>query len=367
MRYSNNLEIKLGSNVYTLLWLTRDAKSVHEVADFGDGTSDAMAHFADFYNKQPYASLLQDPTYGDVIATYYKGARHIAALTCGGKIIGMAQFIVMREGTFWEAVRLEGGPVLSSAYNNEEAFNAFCILWARLWPRRLGRVRRFLPMIYAKSGAYSLEAVRDSEGVYKEERDNVWGMDNCDQAQEILVGAGWKPMVAPYQTIRLSVDDDWNLRKNWRNSYHNAIRASLRIQWDDGGSQLLYFRRMENIQAKKKAYRTMSENLWQLLMQKFASVGQVHIARVYDGDILCAGALFIRHGQTATYQVAFTTKEGRAKGAQNFLLMEAQKKMRSLHAKSIDLGGVNDVSAQGVKYFKEGLGGQNIWCAGIYR
>lgn len=70
--------------------------------------------------------------------------------------------------------------------------------------------------------------------------------------------------------------------------------------------------------------------------------------------------LFFLHGFCATYQTGWASETGKKNSAHNILLWQVCQALKSEGVKEIDLGGVNDISAAGVKFFKEGLGRESI-------
>ena len=85
-----------------------------------------------------------------------------------------------------------------------------------------------------------------------------------------------------------------------------------------------------------------------------------------QGDRVLAAILVFIHGASATYQMGWTSREGRAVGAHNLLLWRAIETLRHKKILDFDLGGINDHSAAGVKAFKQGLGGHEITLIGRY-
>jgi lipid II:glycine glycyltransferase (peptidoglycan interpeptide bridge formation enzyme) len=76
--------------------------------------------------------------------------------------------------------------------------------------------------------------------------------------------------------------------------------------------------------------------------------------------------LFFLHGTTATYQTGWASDIGKKHAAHNILLWQACQVLRQAGIKDLDLGGVNDAGAAGVKKFKEGMGGELVRYVGQY-
>jgi len=75
--------------------------------------------------------------------------------------------------------------------------------------------------------------------------------------------------------------------------------------------------------------------------------------------------LFLRHGNTATYYIAWTSPGGRARHAHNLLVWRAIEAMVADGVDWLDLGGI-DASMPGVSRFKLGLGGDPVTLCGTW-
>lgn len=78
-----------------------------------------------------------------------------------------------------------------------------------------------------------------------------------------------------------------------------------------------------------------------------------------------AGALFLRHGPGATYQIGWSGPDGRRLGAANLLLWQALLRLREAGIRQLDLGGVW-AGAPGITRFKQGLGGDLVTLPGTF-
>lgn len=86
-----------------------------------------------------------------------------------------------------------------------------------------------------------------------------------------------------------------------------------------------------------------------------------------DGeDEPIAAVLFLRHGQSATYQVGWTTDAGRRRSAHNLLCTEGLSMLRRDGVRHVDLGGVDWASTPGIARFKSGMGGEPFQLVGTY-
>ena len=73
------------------------------------------------------------------------------------------------------------------------------------------------------------------------------------------------------------------------------------------------------------------------------------------------------HGQCATYQIGWTSADGRTANAHHVLLWDAISLLRDRGYRFLDLGGINPEAASGVTRFKTGLGGTPYALVPIHR
>jgi len=92
----------------------------------------------------------------------------------------------------------------------------------------------------------------------------------------------------------------------------------------------------------------------------------VLVARVEGGAEPVAGALFVRHGLTASYEVGWTGQEGRERKAHNLLLWKGLLALKKAGVRRLDLGGLDETEAAGPAHFKRGLGGTPFTLAGTF-
>ena len=84
-----------------------------------------------------------------------------------------------------------------------------------------------------------------------------------------------------------------------------------------------------------------------------------------DGQDIAA-VLFLVHGQCATYQVGWSSDAGRENCAHHLLLWQGRSVLKRYGVNALDLGGINDETAQGIKKFKEGTGAKISKLVGHY-
>ncbi len=118
----------------------------------------------------------------------------------------------------------------------------------------------------------------------------------------------------------------------------------------------------------QKNYSGPSWRMLEALLKFMVPRGEaVILTAEREGEAPLAGMLILLHGSSATYQVGWNLVEGRKVWAHHRLFWHAMVMLRGRGITDFDLGGVNDESAQGIKRFKEGLGGRFVKLAGFYR
>lgn len=244
-------------------------------------------------------------------------------------------------GNVLHAVILDRGPLWFDGFGSAAHIAAFFAAFDREFPRRFGRKRRVIPEI----------------------------PDTAENRQVII---GFKRLSRPgYQTswIDLRQDKDalWNaMESSWRNKVRKAERAGMEIEWDEKGDVLPVLLSIYQSDRRKKGYDGPSVATMQALAEKFLENGNLLAGLAKrDGEILAAVLIF-RHGRGATYQVGWSMAAGKEIAAHNLLLWRAATILKDRGVDFFDLGGVNDQSAQGVKKFKEGMGGEAVTLAGHY-
>jgi lipid II:glycine glycyltransferase (peptidoglycan interpeptide bridge formation enzyme) len=81
------------------------------------------------------------------------------------------------------------------------------------------------------------------------------------------------------------------------------------------------------------------------------------VHRALHGGKPVAGVLLVRHGRAATYQVGWTSEQGRAVRAHHFLLWQSVLSLVKHGCTGLDLGGINETTP-GITQFKTRMGGE---------
>ncbi|MEM9228780.1 MAG: GNAT family N-acetyltransferase [Pseudomonadota bacterium] len=298
------------------------------------------------YETMPRSTLLQSRAYADALCPGLgqrplRATIHIDGVTAG--LVQLQEAALLRRAV--HAVSLDRGPVWVAGMGTAPQIQAFFTTLCAHFPTRFARKRRFLPEAPA-SARSRLNAIRDLSATAAS---------------------------TPYQTIWCDLSaPDADLRKKlkpkWRNMLSKAERQETTVNWDWHGHLLTpfllgYCAQREDIGTPGTAPDTLKCLAKYFIPGKNMLIG---LASAADNTPL-AGFLAFRHGRSATYQAGWITGAGRAAAANHLLLWQAMLELRAADVLELDLGGVNDSGAAGVKRFKEGLGGQLVELAGHYR
>lgn len=292
----------------------------------------------------PRANLLQSYDYARAVCPLYGQSARWGVIEIKGKPAGLLQMLetgLLNNAI--HAVMLDRGPLWFEGFGSAADAEAFFNEFNRLFPRRPGRRRRIIPEI---------EETAKSRAMF----------ENLDYKQR--AGQG-------YQTIWLDLTKDTEamrsrLKKNWRGDLRKAEKAGLTIEWDREGHLLPWLLKHYVLDKTQKGYDGPSIKLVEALGKSFAETKKLLIGRALLDNRPVGAILILCHGRAATYQIGWCGEDGRKTAAHNLLLWQAITVLKGENYQALDLGGINDDTAQGVKRFKEGLGGQTVCYAGHY-
>lgn len=304
----------------------------------------SLPEWEERFARIPRSTLLQSYGYARALCPQKHLRARWGLIRIGGADAGLVQ--IMEAGIFknaLHAVMLDRGPVWFAGFGNAAHVEAFFQTFNREFPRRFGRRRRVIPEI---PDTPELRAALESSGLRRLDRPG-------------------------YQTIWLDVDQDtetlWrNMKSPWRNKVRKGENAGLMAEWSGGEKEILALLRVYQSDKAKKGYDGPPAAFLLALAQEFMKDGNVIAGTAKKEGRSVAAALVFCHGTTATWQAGWGTDEGKKTAAQNFLLWRAVRILKEKGIKFFDLGGANDQSAQGVKTFKQGMGGETVTLAGHY-
>lgn len=258
----------------------------------------------------------------------------------------VAVFMMREASLFGQAIHgvmIDRAPVWLPGYGSAADFEGFVQALADELPARLGRRRRFMP------------EVEDSHAVRKVLARHGWRHRKGSEYQTI-----WLELCSPEGDLRA------NLRKNWRGSLRKAEKQDMTIEWDDRGKLLPWLINLYHKDKLAREYDGPDTKTLYALGRNFAVEGQCLIGRASQDKQALATVMFLKHGRSATYQMGWVSENGRDLGAGYRLLWDGALRLKADGTDVLDLGGVNDQSAAGIKKFKEGLGGRLVTLPGLY-
>lgn len=289
------------------------------------------------------ANLLQSYDYARAIAPLYQQKIRIGIIKINNLEAGLVQVLEAGHPRFLHAIVLDRGPLWFEGYGLPEHIRAFFEEFNRQFPRRIFRRRRIVPEIHKGT-----------------------------EQETTFLDLNFKARSTKgYQTIWIDVQKDEDLlyadlSKGWKHSLKKAAEANLSADWDDQGRLFEWFMKGYQIHKRAKNYPSPSPAAMQRLHDVFTPQGKMLIGRAMLDNRPVGAILLLCHGRAATYQVGWVFGDGRACGANHFLLWDSLRLLKEKGVYDLDLGGINDESAKGVKQFKQGMGGQLIELVGHY-
>ncbi|WP_262692856.1 GNAT family N-acetyltransferase [Kordiimonas aestuarii] len=199
-------------------------------------------------------------------------------------------------------------------------------------------------------------------------------IERSEDALQQLKRAKLKRIITGYSTpwldLRPTVSDlRASLIGKWRNQLSRAEDAHLTISI--GGRkdhQYSWLIEKEAEQRKGRGYHGVPLGLVPLFARALGDTGAQAALSVtaLSGKRKIAGALFLLHGNSATYHIGWAGEEARAVHAQNRVLFEGMLALRDRGISFLDLGGINTSDGAGIARFKLGTGAKPVTLIGTY-
>ncbi len=299
----------------------------------------ALEEWEKRYASVRRASLLQSYDYARAACPLYHQRARWGHIFIDGAEAGLVQ--VMEAGilkNLIHAVMLDNGPLWFDGFGSDAHISAFAREFNDQFPARIGRHRRFLP--------------------------------NSRSAAPIE-GAGFKCLKSHgYETAWIDLCQDEEalrtaLKPSWRSGLRKAEKAGLSVEWDETGETLPLILTNYQLDKAKKGYDGPSVRILRQMAKIFAPEGRFLAGRAILENRPIAAILILCHGSSATYQIGWSLDEGRKVAAHNLLLWQAVCTLKAKGIKDFDLGGFND-DAEGIKKFKQGMGGETVTYAGHF-
>ncbi len=189
-------------------------------------------------------------------------------------------------------------------------------------------------------------------------------LPDTPQTTTILRRAGLHRVMTGYTTAWMDLQPSpdglrSNLAGKWRNQLRKAEQSDLSISF--GGRkphQYSWLTDKEASQRTDRGYQALPTGFVRLFAEtgtKDARSGVLSVTAMKGRDKV-AGALFLLHGNSATYHIGWAGEEGRRLNAQNRVLWEAILALKERKISFLDLGGIETATQAGIARFKLGLG-----------
>ncbi|MEL6532012.1 MAG: GNAT family N-acetyltransferase [Pseudomonadota bacterium] len=150
---------------------------------------------------------------------------------------------------------------------------------------------------------------------------------------------------------------DWlhRMQGKWRNRLRHARKQEVTAERHDFLPEEGHWLFNEDTsQQQSRHYRTLAHPIVAQMAQAEPGAAQLFIARKNRRAV--AAMLFLCHGAMATYQIGWTTDEGRQLSAHNALMWEAMLALHVRGVQELDLGMIGSGRADGIDKFKLGTG-----------
>jgi hypothetical protein len=195
-------------------------------------------------------------------------------------------------------------------------------------------------------------------------------LEDSDEATALMSSLGLKRTVTGYSTawLDLTVGAEAlraGLNGKWRNQLVAAEGEKLRVKDSNSGPALKWLLDRYDADRKKRRYPSPNGTFSAALALCAPRPRDILMLQAHRGSEPIAGIMFIRHGFSATYQVAYTSDEGRAANAHRLLLWEGIRRLAADGVRSLDLGGI-DAGMEGVSRFKLGTGATPVTLTGTW-
>lgn len=311
-----------------------------------DWTPLTLSAWTQYFNQMKRSTLLQHFPYAQSERVLNQiGARHGVILIDDqpAGIVQLGEVALLNK--LIHVVTLDRGPLWFDGFDTPENITAFFTLFAKEFPRRFARKIRILAEL---EDTGPNRAIMAAAGLQRVDR---------YQGYETI----WVDLSPEPDRLRARLDG------NWRRFLSKAERTELTVVEDWSASTATEFLDTYAADKKAKNYSGPSERTIKTLLRFMAPRGEALIMNAMLGDRCVASLLILLHGRSATYQVGWNLAEGRKVWAHHLLFWHAFNALKARGISNFDLGGVNDESAQGIKRFKEGMGGCFVKLVGFYR
>lgn len=302
------------------------------------------------FNKIKKSNILQSYSYAKAASRFYRQKVRWGLIIIDGKEAGLVQ--VMEASLFFNLIHgviVDRGPLWFDGFGGAFHVQAFITTFQKEFPKRFGRKYRLLLEIEDSPSASALIKQTGLEILPEKEPYETY----------------WLDLVPEIDALRS------NLNGKWRNCLKKAENIQkedvLSIDWDKGGLFYPLLREKYAVDKKERAFGGISPQFLDIFAPFLLEEGNMLIGVASFNDEPIASIMIVKHGQSATYQIGWTSDKGRSNNAHHLLLWQALNVLKQWGVTTLDLGGINNETAAGIKKFKQGVGGMPYRLVGHYR
>lgn len=293
--------------------------------------------------RVPQSNLLNTWAYAHSVRLHQHLMTRFGVIEQDGKARGLIEIQEAGLGKLIHAVTFHRGPLWLDEPASPADWQALLACYSQSFRKRPGRIRRFLPEL-----------------------------EDTSEARSWMEDAGFKRVGEGYQTLWVDLrPEEEGLRRalkgKWRNALNGAERSGLSVEDDFEGTSTDWLLARYGADKAERGYGGARPKFLQQLITDLVPDGGAMILRAIEDETPVAGILVFLHGKSATYQVGWSSDQGRKTRAHHLLLWHAMLLLKARGIEWFDLGGINPEDAEGVTRFKAGLGGQDYVTVGLYK
>ncbi len=289
--------------------------------------------------------LTQSPDYAKVVEKTKGFQPQYWLMMQGDKPIGTLLGFHRRSwGGAYHILHIDRGPCFIASDVPDDVYADVYTQINTLYPRRMMRYRRLIP---------------------------EW--IETPLHKKMLLKAGFKLQreSQPYETIWMDLSDMdgviGRMHKSLRYDLRRADRVpnvDIMFSHEPAQARLLLSRAQSH--RAQRGYRGASPIWMRMLLDQFVKGDGMTYASIRMDKVDVAGALFLHHGTSATWQTGWVSDTGRDHCLNIRLLIQSMIYLKDKGIRWLDLGGIQENAAPGVTLFKKRMGGQHVRTFGIF-
>lgn len=302
----------------------------------------SLDNWDDLLKKVPRSNLLQSWPYAQMMRAKQQMSTRFGQLLIEGEIAAIFQIHEVKLGPLYHVVTLDRGPLWLKSNPSLDDWRSFLEAYAQEFPKKLGRRRRLMPEL-----------------------------ESSPETQRLMLDCGFQARAPGYQSIWLDLTKTLDelrkgLKQKWRNALNQSEKKNLDVHTLNDPASFNWLMTRYGEDRSQKKYRGPSVAMLKSLYQFSSARDEVFMLSATSAGEIIASILIFKHGRSATYQVGWTSEQGRDTKAHQLLLWHAIEALQAEGFTSFDLGGIHPEQAAGLTQFKRGLGGEEFELVGIY-